>query len=103
MYRFGLVAHWHFAPTAMWDPWVGGGLGYEIINFVNTDDVDDSTTATAALQALDLTFEAGLDFKPLKYLGFGPYAELATGPYIGAQNSEWHGWASFGLRFRTNL
>jgi hypothetical protein len=103
MYRFGAVVHWHFKPESTVDPWLGAGLGYEIVNLVATSDVDDSTVTTSALQALDLTLEAGLDLKPLRYLGIGPFVEVATGPYIGAQNASLHGWASFGMRFRSNL
>jgi hypothetical protein len=103
MYRFGVVAHYHFKPEATWDPWVGAGLGYEIVNLVATSDVDESTVTSSALQGLDVTIEAGLDLKPLRYFGVGPYVELATGPYLGTSTFAMHGWGSFGLRFRTNL
>ncbi|MGO9707279.1 MAG: hypothetical protein ACLQBL_00360 [Polyangiaceae bacterium] len=101
--RFGLVAHYHFKPDNWLDPWVGLGLGYEIVNIEQTDTPDDTQGVASALQGVDVTVEAGLDFKPLRYLGLGPYAELATGPYIGTETFGWHGWVSFGARFRTNL
>jgi hypothetical protein len=103
MIRFGAVVHYHFAPEATWDPWIGAGLGYELINLVETDNTDGSSSLSNALQGIDGTLEMGLDLKPLHYLGIGPYAELATGPYLGKDNFGMHGWVSFGLRFRTNL
>jgi hypothetical protein len=103
MIRFGAVVHYHFAPAAMWDPWIGAGLGYELINLISTDNTDASNPLSGYLQGIDTTFEAGLDLKPIHYLGIGPYVELATGPYLGTSSFEMHGWVNFGLRFRTNL
>jgi outer membrane protein W len=101
--RFGLAVHWHFKPDNWLDPWVGLGLGYEILNVTQTDDVDGSSSLSSALQGVDATLEAGLDFKPLRYMGLGPYVELATGPYLGTDNFGMHAWVSMGARFRTNL
>lgn len=103
MVRLGAVARYHFLPTKMWDPWVGAGLGYETILLNATSDVDSSTLESGALRGIDLTLEAGLDLKPLSYLGIGPYVELATGTYFGTDSFGVHSWLSFGLRFRTNL
>ena len=101
--RFGLAVHYHFRPDTWLDPWAGLGLGYEILNIVQTDTPDATEGLSSALQSVDVTVEAGLDLKPLKYLGAGPYVELATGPYLGIDNFGMHGWLSFGARFRTNL
>jgi hypothetical protein len=103
VYRFGLVSHWHFKPGASWDPWIGGGLGYEVVTLTSDPEDDSEDPQSATLQGLDATLELGLDFKPLPYLGVGPYVELATGPYLGTDSFGMHGWASFGARFRTNL
>jgi len=119
MVRFGLTAHWHFAPQGIWDPWIGAGLGYESILLSATSDVDGSTLGSAALSGVDLSLEAGLDLKPAHFIGLGPYVELASGPYVVDNNCTapsassdstcspsglvWHGWISFGARFRTNL
>src|ERR1700722_818413 len=92
--RFGLAVHWHFKPDNWLDPWVGLGLGYEILNVTQTDDVDGSSDLSSALQGVDATLEAGLDFKPLRYMGLGPYVELATGPYLGTDNFGMHAWVS---------
>jgi hypothetical protein len=103
VYRFGAVSHWHFQPGSSFDPWIGGGLGYEVVNLSSVAEDDSEPPQAATLQGFDLTLELGLDFKPLPYLGIGPYVELATGPYIGTDSFGMHGWASFGARFRTNL
>ena len=105
MYSFGAVAHWHFRPEERWDPWIGVGLGYEIVQVTATSQVDNSTVnPSPALQGLDLSLTAGLDFKPLRYVGLGPYVEAAAGPYVaGASGFDIHGWAVVGVRFRMNL
>jgi hypothetical protein len=105
MYSFGAVAHWHFRPEERWDPWVGVGFGYETVQVTATSQVDNSTVnPSPALQGLDLSLGAGLDFKPLRYVGVGPYVEGAAGPYVaGASGFDIHGWAVVGVRFRMNL
>jgi hypothetical protein len=105
MYRLGGVAHWHFLPTEDWDPWVGVGLGYEYLQVTATSQVDGSSSnPTSALQGLNVTLEAGLDYKPLRYFGLGPYMEVATGSYIaGTSGFDVHGWGILGARFRLNL
>jgi hypothetical protein len=105
MYRFGALAHYHFSPEATWDPWVGVGLGYEVVQLTASSQVDNSSPdSSPALQGLDLSLEAGLDFKPLRYVGIGPYVEVAGGPYVaGVSGFDIHGWAVIGARFRMNL
>ena len=105
MYRFGGVVHWHLLPLEAWDPWVGAGLGYELVQMTATSQIDGSSVnPSPPLQALDLTLEAGLDFKPLRYVGVGPYVEVATGPYVaGTSGFDLHGWATLGVRFRLNM
>lgn len=102
--RFGVVAHWHFRPETHFDPWVGAGLGYDIVNTEAEDQAAGTLDQSAALHGFDLTLETGLDYKPLPYLGIGPYAELATGHYSSDSSStSLHEWVTFGLRVRTNL
>jgi len=108
MIRLGVVAHYHFLPTHSWDPWVGGGLGYEaLLNAGASTDGTSSTDLSSGTYGIDLSIEGVLDFKPLKYLGIGPYVELATGPYVSDSQGDalfkLHGWVTFGARLRTNL
>jgi hypothetical protein len=111
-FRFGVVVRWHFHPEPLvlgstapqFDPWVGAGLGYDIINF-SADDPDTGTLdGSASLHGFDLTIDTGVDYKPLPYVGFGPFVELATGHYSAdASAISLHEWVTFGLRLRTNL
>jgi hypothetical protein len=104
MLRFGVVADWHFRPTTSIDPWVGGGLGYDIINLEATDQQEGTLDESAALHGFIVSVESGVDFKPLSYFGLGPYAELATGHYSSdASATSLHAWLTFGIRLRTNL
>jgi opacity protein-like surface antigen len=104
MLRFGVVADWHFRPTTSIDPWVGGGLGYDIINLEATDQAAGTLDESAALHGFIVSVESGVDFKPLSYFGLGPYAELAAGHYSSETSAtSLHAWLTFGIRLRTNL
>lgn len=103
LYRVGVVSHWHFRPETAFDPWVGGGLGYEALAVQAQSEDDGSTVEAATLQGFILSGEAGLDFKPLSYVGIGPYVELAAGQYILVESFSPHLWGTLGLRLRTNL
>ena len=102
--RLGVVAHWHFLPASAFDPWVGGGLAYDIINLEAENPSAGTLDESQSLHGFDLTLETGLDWKPLPYLGIGPYAELASGHYSSDTSAtSLHEWVTFGLRLRTNL
>lgn len=98
--RFGAAAHWHFAPRGKLDPWAGAGLGYDILNITVTDS-SGATDGLGSLHGFVLNLVGGADFKPLPYVGIGPYAELTTGHYVSAVSTAIHGWLGFGLRART--
>ena len=69
--RFGVVAHWHFRPATHFDPWVGAGLGYDIVNTEAEDQAAGTLDESASLHGFDLTLETGLDYKPLPLPGNG--------------------------------
>ncbi len=100
--RVGMVAHWHFRPKTAFDPWIGAGLGYEEIIAVDTSVDDGSTDLSHGLPAIEGLVETGFDIKPLRYLGVGPYVQASGGTFV-VTDSGWHGWLTFGMRFRTNL
>ena len=64
----------------------------------DTGDTDLSHGSPALLGSL----EGGFDFKPLRYLGVGPYAQLMGGPFI-VTDSGIHGWLTLGVRFRVTV
>lgn len=102
-WRLGGTAQWHFKPDLVFSPWVGGALGYDIVNLTSTDSTGAASPA-ASLHGFEMSVLAGADWKPLSYLGVGPYAELSTGHYAGASSStSLFGWLTFGVRFRTGL
>jgi hypothetical protein len=105
LYRFGAAFDWHFRPEESFDPWGGIGLGYEILNLVQADSTG-ATVASAALHGLDfLMLEGGVDFKPRRFWGFGPFAALSLGHYTSdtAPITQTHGWVTLGVRLRTGL
>ncbi len=107
MLRIGAEVNWHFQPAAFWDPWIGGGLGYEALLNEETNQETAASDLSSGTYGINLSLAAGIDFKPLEYLGIGPWAEVAAGPYITDSQGDalfvLHGWATFGARFHTNL
>jgi len=104
MLRLGVVAHYHFRPDTTWDPWVGGGLGYDILNTEEDDDTEGVIQQSGSAHGFDLTVETGIDYKPITYVGLGPYVELASGHYSSdISATSLHEWLTFGIRLRTNL
>lgn len=102
-WRFGVMGQWHFVPTRALSPWVGAALGYDIVNLSSTDS-SGSTVLAGSLHGMELSLLAGLDFKPLPYLGVGPFAELSVGHYASETSSTaLYEWLAFGVRFRTGL
>lgn len=108
--RVGAQAHWHFAPRASADPWLGIGAGYEVLL-----DRGHNTS----IRGFELgNVQAGVDFDAGGELIVGPFAQLSLGIYNASylttewQETRWsidqkavHGWLTFGVRagFRTLL
>ena len=101
--RIGGMAQWHFTPGQKVSPWVGGGLGYDVVNITATDSNGTGVSA-GSIHGFELSLLAGIDYKPLRYLGIGPFVELSMGHYAGADSAtSLYEWLAFGLRFRTGL
>jgi hypothetical protein len=102
-WRFGGMAQWNFAPERLLSPWVGGALGYDIVNITATDSTGASASS-ASLHGLELSLLAGLEIRPLRYLGVGPYMELSMGHYTGADSAtSLYEWLAIGIRGHTGL
>ncbi len=102
-WRFGGMAQWHFLPGRTFSPWAGGALGYDIVNLTSADSTGADSPA-GSLHGFELSLLAGLDYKPLTYLGVGPFAELSMGHYAGATSATaLYEWLALGVRFRTGL
>lgn len=124
---FGANLHYHLMPDAPFDPWLGLGLGYELLTasasgtetllLPQSVTVDGSTTVKG-FQFLVL--EAGGDFKATPALAVGPFVNFALGEYTswsstvtanGAsqdtsgnlQDTGLHEWLTLGVRGQYNL
>jgi len=119
---FGANLHYHILPDATFDPWLGAGLGYEILteNISGTafgQNADGSSTFKG-LQFLLL--EAGGDFRATPDLAIGPFLNFALGQYSTWSNegtaagislnqsgdvtdSGTHEWLTLGIRGQYNL
>jgi outer membrane protein len=105
---FGLDSHYHLLPDQSVDPWVGLGVGYEILDF-NVSVQGRSSTAANGFQFFNLQF--GADYKALPNLGLGPFVMFGLGQYSNCsfsgsgapssctvQETALHEWLTFGVR-----
>ena len=109
---FGVTAEWHFRPQAFYDPWVGAEVGYEIINLTAGDEATQLQDQSGALSGFDVGLRAGLDFKPGRYYGMGPFVELSSGHFARPPAADGvdagsavalHEWLGFGLRLHSGI
>jgi hypothetical protein len=102
--RFGAAAQWHFFPQLALDPWAGVALGYDVVNLTATDSSTGELVESGSDHGFDVSLQAGADYKPLRYLGVGPFVELTLGHFADdASATRFFGLATFGVRFRTGL
>jgi hypothetical protein len=106
-FRVGVDVHYHLRPRQTWDPWFGGGLGYELL-WVSVSPASSLFSGLVAsgwefanLQAgLDHQFAAGFKVGPFIALTAAEYsskgAPEASGSFDGALAL--HGWLMLGVR-----
>jgi hypothetical protein len=111
-FGFGLTSEWHFRPHEFYDPWVGAGISYEIINLESGNQGTQIQDQSGSLHGFDVSLRAGLDFKPKRYYGLGPFIELSSGHYARPPASDGvdpgsafslHEWLGFGLRLHSGI
>ena len=101
-YRFGIEGIYTILPDAVLQPWVGVGVGYEILNFSRAGE---ETT----VKGLELAHvELGADWAASKNFSVGPYASYSLfGKYTstsvnGVSNdvsdTAGHSWLQVGLK-----
>jgi hypothetical protein len=103
--RLGLDVQYRFFPSSVFQPWVGVGAGWEVLNQISTDDQGDEESGS--LNGVELAhIDVGADFR----LGSPTYAPAKLGPYFETTFGEYakgyvHEWYTVGLRFHydTNL
>ncbi len=117
--RFGLNAHFHILPAEAFDPWVGIGAGYEILN--------ESGFAPSLATSFSSSFggfefanlQLGVDMKLSPVFSVGPYVAFTVGQLSngsgtlttplgtvslsGIQDKKIHQWLMFGLKGQLNL
>jgi hypothetical protein len=90
--RFGVQAHYHFAPAETFDPWLGFGFGYEWLSIeiegqlFNVDDGEgmsgvefDFERTMSGLEYLSL--HAGLDIRVTRRVTLGPFVSFSLAAY----------------------
>jgi hypothetical protein len=103
---FGAQVHYHVLPTRSFDPWVGAGVGYEILNY----ELGRDFTRQGFNGVQFFVGQAGLDFKGTPKWGIGPMIATSVGMFsscsqyypgdcsIGGPSLSLHAWVTLGLR-----
>jgi hypothetical protein len=115
----GIHAFLHAAPGGTFDPWVGLGVGYELLSITNQDDPFNRATVT--LKGLQfLVLQLGADVATGSPVSVGPFFAVSAGKYtrstisgnVGGQSlsrsddvprSAWHDWVTLGVQGKFNL
>jgi len=116
----GANFHYHILPAAPFDPWVGAGIGYEILGLGLNGNLlgrpIDTSGSITGLQFLSL--QAGGDFKAAPDVAIGPFIGFAIGEFTGysltdnpsgltvsgdLNDTGMHEWLTIGVRAQFNL
>ena len=119
---FGANLHYHILPEGSFDPWVGAGLGYELLTASESGTVlGQQADGSATLKGFEfLILEAGGDFKATPDFAVGPFVNFALGQFSTWSTSAtfngvtqdqsgdltdtgMHEWLTLGLRGQYNL
>lgn len=101
--RFGLQGQYHISPAASLDPWVGLGIGYEIMSFKAPNPVGTGTI-DADLKGIEFAnIQGGADFKVSDALTVGPFLSFSLGQYSKSgdadiENKAMHEWLTLGVK-----
>jgi hypothetical protein len=80
--RFGIQAHYHFNPDGKWNPWIGYGVGLEL---VTASGSKNNAKLDAGLVGVEFAhFMAGAEYRVGRVIGIGPFADFAVGQYGSA-------------------
>lgn len=109
--RFGIQGQYHISPAENIDPWLGLGVGYEMLKVSLSGGGQDGSLTDKGFEFANL--QAGVDFKPMPKFGVGPFVSFSFGQYgstsssgsasaFGAggdiPNKAVHEWLTFGAR-----
>lgn len=76
---FGVMGAYHIMPDQTFDPWVGLGVGYEMLSGKASAGGVESKSSFSGLQFANL--QVGGDYRVNKNLGIGPFVSFAIGQY----------------------
>jgi hypothetical protein len=77
--RFGIQAQYHFNPDGKWNPWVGYGIGLELLSASGSKNNDKLDAGLVGVEYAH--FMAGADYRVNDVIGIGPFADFALGQY----------------------
>jgi outer membrane protein W len=87
---FGANVQYHFLPTASFDPWIGAGLGYEILT------LSLSQSGSGKASALDQTAK-GLQFLNLQLGGdIATSPQFVVGPFVNVTVGKFNSYSVLG-------
>lgn len=112
--RIGAQIQYHINPEGKINPWVGYGIGYELLGVSGEGNNTKLSAATAGVEFAHIM--AGADFRISKGFGIGPFADFSIGQYSVAtieatvngtttkrdgdiENTALHQWLMIGARF----
>jgi len=112
--RIGAQIQYHIIPEGKINPWIGYGIGYELLGVSGEGNNVKLSAATAGIEFAHLM--AGADFRISKGFGIGPFADFSIGQYSVAtvestvagkttkrdgdiENTAIHQWLMLGARF----
>jgi outer membrane protein len=95
-FRFGVDGEYKFRPASVTQPWVGLGIGWEIMNEMSTDDTGAEVSGSSSgVEFANL--ELGVDFRVADRAQIGPYGMVAFATY---DNGAVHEFFTLGARVR---
>jgi hypothetical protein len=95
-YRFGFDVEYNFLPSRTWQPWLGGGAGWEVTNNFFSDTTNGPTASSAnGVEFAHVT--AGIDYRLTDRDKLGLYGLVAFDTY---DNGYVHEWYMIGMRWR---
>lgn len=88
-WRFGAQFQYHFGEPLQIDPWVGAGIGYELLGFGVTASQggQEATVSFGASGWEFLNLQGGVDFPLSDAIALGPFAAFTVGQYDSTSSS----------------
>jgi hypothetical protein len=99
--RLGLDAQYNFLPHGRFQPWLGLGAGWEILNEISESSDEESESVNGPEW---FHVDAGVDYAATQRQKVGLYVETSVAEYINPNTNTLYGtlheWFTVGLRYR---